>query len=327
MGKDEVVEVFINKPVLVPDEVTKTPATETSARLHRARDKGNTLGTRDQLISRKTTPTWRGEAFRVPAPSVNPESVNKTKTVGGSSGLYKNPRSVVERHFGLIRTKRNENNLQILPSASTHVRQGDPSKHFEAIEEDILEALNEVAQSTKSREEEQNSSNQEHHDLIAQSKCYTVITELASCMLFRRTFLKIMLFRKKILKIIRSDRYNRLGKEEFEQSCMDSNTILYKPIRDGLTLENLTKVRKYPEAFQDGAPVAHLTRPHASNQVLTSNYTEVVYKNFRVEQFSIEQDDSHPGLTLKIGKVTSEIYSSLLPVSHPHPDLILGGVD
>ena len=46
-----------------------------------------------------------------------------------------------------------------------------------------------------------------------------------------------MLFRKKILKIIRSDRYNSLGKEEFEQSCMDSNTILYKPIRDGLTPE------------------------------------------------------------------------------------------
>ena len=62
---------------------------------------------------------------------------------------------------------------------------------------------------------------------------------------------------------------------------MVNNDILYKPIRDGLTLENLTKVRKYPEAgFRDGAPVAHLTRPHASNQVLTSNTADIDYKIF-----------------------------------------------
>ena len=230
--------------------VTKTSTPGYSSRLYRARETGKTR-LRDQLISRKTS--------RVPAPSVDPESVDKTKLVGGSRGLYKIPR--LESNFNqIIRTitrieaSRSVTSPQKLPSAN--VLQGSPSKHIE------------------SKREEQNSSTRGQSDLTK---------ELESCLLFKRKFLETMIFRKEILKIIKSGRYNLPGKEEFEQSCMVDNTILYKPIRGGLTSEVR---RDTPKAgFQDGSPAEH--------QVLTSNTADLVAKNFLEEHFSIEQDDSH----------------------------------
>ena len=177
--------------------------------------------------------------------------------------MYKVPRLAEESNFNqIVRTIRRiaasrVTSPQSLPSAN--VLQGSPSKHI------------------KSKEEEQNSSNRGQRYLTK---------GLASCLLFRRKFLEIMVFRKRILKIISSGRYNLPEKEEFEQSCLVDNTILYKPIWGGLTLENLTKVREVPEAgFQDGSPVEH--------KVLTSNTANLVSKSFLEEHFSIEQDGSH----------------------------------
>ena len=185
--------------------VTKTSTPGYSSRLYRARETGKTR-LRDQLISRKTS--------RVPAPSVDPESVDKTKSVGGSRGLYKIPR--LESNFNqIIRTitrieaSRSVTSPQKLPSAN--VLQGSPSKHIE------------------SKREEQNSSARGQSDLTK---------ELESCLLFKRKFLETMIFRKEILKIIKSGRYNLPEKEEFARSCLVNNTILYNPIRGGLTLES-----------------------------------------------------------------------------------------
>ena len=251
--RNKIMKISQEKSTVGPEEVIRTSAMKNSGRLYRAKGKWQ-APSRDQLISRK--------ASRVPAPSVDPGSVNKMKTVGGSSGLYRLPRQAAEesnfdqvvRTITRIETSHPVSSPQTLPAAN--VLQGRPSKHIE------------------SKEEEQNSTNQGRHDPMK---------ELASCSQFKRKILEIMLFRKKILNIIGSDHGNRLGRGEFEQSCLVDNTILYKPIRGGLTLETQ---REVPEAgFRDGTPVAH--------QVLTSNTTDLVSKKFLDEHFSIEQDDSH----------------------------------
>ena len=85
--RNKIMNISQEKSTVGPEEVIRTSAMKNSGRLYRAKGKWQ-APSRDQLISRK--------ASRVPAPSVDPGSVNKMKTVGGSSGLYRLPRQAAE---------------------------------------------------------------------------------------------------------------------------------------------------------------------------------------------------------------------------------------
>ena len=73
--RNKIMKISQDESTIEPDEVTTTPAIRNSDRLYRARETGRSR-LRDQLISRK--------ASRVPAPSVNPKSVNNMGAVGPS---------------------------------------------------------------------------------------------------------------------------------------------------------------------------------------------------------------------------------------------------